>query len=840
MKKKTTSARRRTHDGSKNYEISGIVIFCFGIFAFISLFGGGTGIMGKWVSDGIHFLFGLAAPAAALFLVLFGARYALASRGISMSRRNVLLAVLCVLFLCLVHHYYVPKGREMEISEILSYGGIIGGSLTSFFHLALGEIGTTILLLGFMVVDVLLLTHWSLSRGAEKVGTKAQKIGAKTGERLGGMAQKIRDKKAALDAARSAARLEELKDKPTEFIFKKKKKEEPEVEEVTEEAPPQDPTLLEEAASAKPQEEAIEEEAAKEIPPNTMEEGERESADEEIMPPPVPLPESEEPEEEEMAGEMEEEPEIPGEETPSSPAAEEGTPSRPPVTGIVKKEYKFPPLSLLHTDHAKGESQSDVAKNASIIESTLKSFGVMARVIHASVGPTVTRFELRPEVGVRVSRIEGLSNELAMALAATHIRIEAPIPGKSAVGIEIPNSRSASVPLRDVLDSSEFKNGKGHILVALGKDITGKPVVTDLSKMPHLLIAGSTGSGKSVCINSIITSIIYHSRPEDVKLMLIDPKVVELSVYNGIPHLRTEVITNMKKAEGALNWAVREMEARYQLFAGARVRNIEGYNKQNPDKKMPYILIIVDEFADLMNVAAKEVEVLIQRLTQKARAAGIHLILATQRPSADVITGVIKSNIPSRIAFMVESALNSRIILDEGGAETLLGKGDMLFKQAGALTTVRIQGAFISDEEVEAVVDYVRKECMEQEKAPVTYEPIDLSVPEKNENTGAEEEEEQDSLLEEAAEWVLDTKRASVSALQRRFRIGYTRAGRLMDSMERLGIVGPAEGAKPRDILMDKAKARDLFEQMKNGGPAEPEKTETEKDGAQAGRESAG
>lgn len=335
--------------------------------------------------------------------------------------------------------------------------------------------------------------------------------------------------------------------------------------------------------------------------------------------------------------------------------------------------------------------------------------------------------------------------------------------------------------------------------------------MTDLAKMPHLLIAGSTGSGKSVCINSIITSIIYHSRPEDVKLMLIDPKVVELSVYNGIPHLRTEVITNMKKAEGALNWAVREMEARYQLFAGAKVRNIEGYNKQNPDKKMPYILIIVDEFADLMNVAAKEVEVLIQRLTQKARAAGIHLILATQRPSADVITGVIKSNIPSRIAFMVESALNSRIILDEGGAETLLGKGDMLFKQAGALTTVRVQGAFISDEEVEAVVDYVRNECLEQEKEPVKYEPIDLSVPDKKEETENEDEEEQDDLLEEAAEWVLDTKRASVSALQRRFRIGYTRAGRLMDSMERLGIVGPADGAKPREIRMDKMKAQELL-----------------------------
>lgn len=820
MKKKTVSARRRKNNRSGSYEISGIVIFCFGIFVLISLFSEGTGIMGKWVNDGIHFLFGLGSVLSALFLILFGARYALASRGIAANRRNVLLGVLFVLFLCLVHHYYVPQGKEMDISEILQYGGVIGGGLTAFFHLALGEIGTTILLLGLSVVDILLLTHWSLSEGAEKVGTKAQKISAKTGEKLGGMAQKIKERKASLEAARSAARLEVLKDKPTEFIFKKKKTEAEEAEpksELAEEEKENEKAVpspeTEEAPSP-----AEEKETGEDNPPAA------EEPEDFVMP---PLPETEEPEEapapepeEALPSEKsEEEPQpLPEEKkTEEEAVKEEGekSPVRPPVTGIVKQEYRFPPLSLLHTEGAKGESGSDVSKNAALIESTLKSFGVMAKVIHASVGPTVTRFELRPEVGVRVSKIEGLSNELAMALAATHIRIEAPIPGKSAVGIEIPNTRSVTVPLRDVLDSSEFRNGKGHILVALGKDITGKPVVTDLAKMPHLLIAGSTGSGKSVCINSIITSIIYHSRPEDVKLMLIDPKVVELSVYNGIPHLRTEVITNMKKAEGALNWAVREMEARYQLFAGAKVRNIEGYNKQNPDKKMPYILIIVDEFADLMNVAAKEVEVLIQRLTQKARAAGIHLILATQRPSADVITGVIKSNIPSRIAFMVESALNSRIILDEGGAETLLGKGDMLFKQAGALTTVRVQGAFISDEEVEAVVDYVRKECLEQEKAPVKYEPIDLSVPEKEESGQTEEEEEQDELLQEAAEWVLDTKRASVSALQRRFRIGYTRAGRLMDSMERLGIVGPAEGAKPREILMDKNRAQQLFEETR-------------------------
>ncbi len=494
------------------------------------------------------------------------------------------------------------------------------------------------------------------------------------------------------------------------------------------------------------------------------------------------------------------------------PAAAIAAPA-PPVPEVP--QYQFPPLSLLHAGKSGGSGSTDTAQKASLIETTLNSFGVHAKVIHYSVGPTVTRFELKPEMGVRVSKIEGLSNELAMALEATHIRIEAPIPGKSAVGIEIPNTKAASVPLHDVLASDEFQLGKGHILVALGKDITGKTVVTDLAKAPHLLIAGSTGSGKSVCINSIITSIIYHSRPDEVKLMLIDPKVVELSVYNGIPHLRTEVVTDMKKAQGTLNWAVREMEARYQLFAGARVRNIEGYNKANPDKKMPYILIIVDEFADLMNVAAKEVEVLIQRLTQKARAAGIHLILATQRPSADVITGVIKSNIPSRIAFMVESGLNSRIILDEGGAESLLGKGDMLFKQAGALSTVRIQGAFISDEEVEDVVNYVRNECLKQE-AVVTYEPIDLSIPEKTDNP-EDMDEEKDDLLPEAAEWVLDTKRPSVSALQRRFRIGYTRAGRLMDHMQRLGIVGPAEGTKPREILMEKSQLAAVLKAEEEG-----------------------
>ncbi len=846
--KRKTERPRRTQKSSRgsSYEITGVALFLFGLFVLFSLFSDNTGTFGSVSNTGTHFLLGVGAPLGALLMMGFGAHYAVTSRGISWNRRVALGILLVMLLLVTLHHFAVPFGEEMEISAILSYGGIIGAGFCSLFHEVLGFWGTTFLLLGAVVSDVLLLTHWSLSAGAQKVGSKAQVIGKKTGQKFEDVATKLREKKAAMDAARSAARLEVIEEKPTEFIYKKNTEkdteEEPiEVDEVSqtvvtpdvEAAPVVEDTSIDEVAPA--EDTAIEETDPAEEPVAEAEED---------MPPAPPLPEDvvetteqeipveepvEESEGEAVVPASEEEDPIsseeiegePGDETDEAeepeeieeepaPAEEEEAPqvavaSAAAVAAPIPEEpqYQFPPLSLLHAGKSGAGGSTDTAQKASLIETTLNSFGVHAKVIHYSVGPTVTRFELKPEMGVRVSKIEGLSNELAMALEATHIRIEAPIPGKSAVGIEIPNTKAASVPLHDVLASDEFQLGKGHILVALGKDITGKTVVTDLAKAPHLLIAGSTGSGKSVCINSIITSIIYHSRPDEVKLMLIDPKVVELSVYNGIPHLRTEVVTDMKKAQGTLNWAVREMEARYQLFAGARVRNIEGYNKANPDKKMPYILIIVDEFADLMNVAAKEVEVLIQRLTQKARAAGIHLILATQRPSADVITGVIKSNIPSRIAFMVESGLNSRIILDEGGAESLLGKGDMLFKQAGALSTVRIQGAFISDEEVEDVVNYVRNECLKQE-AQVTYEPIDLSIPEKADSV-EDMEEEKDDLLPEAAEWVLDTKRPSVSALQRRFRIGYTRAGRLMDHMERLGIVGPAEGTKPREILMDKA-----------------------------------
>lgn len=359
-----------------------------------------------------------------------------------------------------------------------------------------------------------------------------------------------------------------------------------------------------------------------------------------------------------------------------------------------------------------------------MLESTLRSFGVSVRITDVSVGPTVTRYELEPAPGVKVSRITNLQDDIALQLAATHIRIEAPIPGKSAVGIEVPNEKTAEVALRDVLDDSSFKNRKGGVPVALGKDITGRPVVTDLTKMPHLLIAGSTGSGKSVCINTIIMSILFHQQPDDVKLILIDPKVVELSVYNGIPHLRIPVVTEAKKAAGALQWAVREMESRYQQFSYAHVRDIGGYNKLNPEQRLPFIVIIIDELADLMMAASDSVEDAICRLAQKARAAGIHLVLATQRPSVDVITGVIKANIPSRISFAVSSQVDSRTILDMAGAEKLIGKGDMLFNPMGAANPVRVQGAFVSDEEVEAVANYIKTEAVQGE---VRYEAINLT-----------------------------------------------------------------------------------------------------------------
>ena len=470
------------------------------------------------------------------------------------------------------------------------------------------------------------------------------------------------------------------------------------------------------------------------------------------------------------------------------------------------RPYHFPSLDILAKGKGSQNNGEEVAHNAMMLENVLSNFGITAKVVNATQGPTVTRYEIEPAPGVKVSRIVNLTDDIALNLAAQHIRMEAPIPGKSAIGIEVPNKTTEAVHLRDVLDCSDFKDARGGIPVGLGKDIAGKPVITDLAKMPHLLVAGTTGSGKSVCVNTLISSILFSRKPEEVKLLLIDPKMVELSIYNGIPHLMAPVVTDMKKAAAVLRWAVREMEARYKAFAASGKRDIKSYNEAHPKAAMPLIVLIIDELADLMMTAPDDIEESISRLAQMARAAGIHMVLATQRPSVNVITGSIKANVPSRISFAVGSQIDSRTILDMAGAEKLLGKGDMLFAPIGANKPIRVQGAFISDDEVEKLVEFVKAQREPEYDNTVTQE----AEKEAEKESSDDNDVYRDELLERAVNLVMESGQASVSMLQRRFRIGYTRAARLVDTMEDLKIVGPSMGSKAREILMspEQAKAR--------------------------------
>jgi len=474
--------------------------------------------------------------------------------------------------------------------------------------------------------------------------------------------------------------------------------------------------------------------------------------------------------------------------------------------------YMTPPVSLLQEPVQKKRSalvEKTVVGNARLLEETLKSFGVSAKVNQVSRGPVITRYELQPAPGVKVSRIVSLSDDIALNLAAPGVRIEAPIPGKAAIGIEVPNKNVAPVLLREVLESDSFFNHPSKLAFALGKDIAGKNIIADIAKMPHMLIAGATGSGKSVCINSMIVSILYKATPDEVRLIMIDPKVVELNTYNGIPHLMIPVVTDPKKAAGALNWTVQEMVSRYKKFADKGVRDIETYNDRlsAEETRLPQIVVIIDELSDLMMVAPGDVEDAICRLAQMARAAGIHLVIATQRPSVDVITGVIKANIPSRIAFAVSSQTDSRTILDMGGAEKLLGRGDMLFYPSGLNKPIRVQGAFITEKEVEAVVT-----CIKNQNAGPNY---NMEVMEE---TAAEEDSKhddyEDELLPDAIEVVIDAGQASISMIQRRLRVGYARAARLIDEMEKRGLISGFDGSKPRNVLISK---EEFEEQYKEG-----------------------
>ena len=506
---------------------------------------------------------------------------------------------------------------------------------------------------------------------------------------------------------------------------------------------------------------------------------------------------------------------------PQPPAGEEGAAPHPDNTVAPamaeeppeeKPQYTFPPLNLL--DEPRTASQQDTTRelkqNAELLENTLKSFGVQARIIDVSRGPAVTRYELQPAAGVKISRVTGLADDIALNLSAAGVRIEAPIPGKPAIGIEVPNKVISTVSIKEMLDSPAFQNAASPLTVALGKDITGGVAVADIAKMPHVLIAGATGSGKSVCINSIIISLLYKSSPDQVKFLMIDPKVVELGVYNGIPHLLVPVVTDPKKAAGALCWAVGEMLRRYKSFADTGVRDIKGYNRLAEENgelsPMPQVVIIIDELADLMMASPKDVEDYICRLAQMARAAGMHLVIATQRPSVDVITGLIKANIPSRISFAVSSTVDSRTILDSGGAEKLLGRGDMLFAPVGAPKPMRIQGCFVTDQEVERVVTFV-KEGEQPDYDEEVIQEIDRQAAASgkgNGSSGGEDGGGEDELLSDAIEIVVEAGMASTSLLQRRLKVGYARAARLVDEMEQRGIVGPFEGSKPRQVLLTK------------------------------------
>ena len=475
--------------------------------------------------------------------------------------------------------------------------------------------------------------------------------------------------------------------------------------------------------------------------------------------------------------------------------------------------YQLPPLDLLEepVQRDRSNDEAEIMNQCAILEQTLADFKVNAKVVAVTRGPSVTRFELEPAPGVKVSSVVNLADDIALRLAAPGVRIEAPIPGKAAIGIEAPNTTNEPVNFREVVDNKAIRENPSKLCVGLGRDISGNVISIDLSKMPHLLVAGSTGSGKSVCINTLLTGILYKALPEEVKLILVDPKVVELTNYNGIPHLLVPVVTDAKKAASALHWAVSEMERRYKVFADTRVREIKSYNAQ-AEEKMPYIVIVIDEMSDLMMVAKADVEDAILRLAQKARAAGIHLVLATQRPSVDVITGIVKANIPSRIAFAVSSQTDSRTILDMGGAEKLLGKGDMLFYPTGTNKPLRVQGAFVSDAEINGVVDFIKDQAI-----PVEYseEVTSQALPSDAGSSGGAGatggQDEMDELFEDAVSMVLDVGQASSSMLQRRFRIGYTRAARLVDTMEELGIVGPAVGSKPRELLMTRQEAEAAF-----------------------------
>jgi len=768
MKKVQKKAAKQPLDTGRKYELLGIVFFTVGIISLIGLLGLNVGFVGFYFAKVLAYMFGIGAYIVPLFIMLIGWRYICLHQSIRYSRRFMAVVVLLCLMLAAYHHFTTVPGNEILPESLKSGGGLIGGGLLFMLRKFFGVDGTIIILFAGMLGSVLLATSWSLAVGIFKTKAQAQN---------------------GLDTAKQTIsatyeKIVEVEARVKQSVYNQEKDahfSEEDLPATVAEEPAVSTAAIEAELESLPEELTAEKEASISIQymPDELEET---AISEEALPFEPPAVESSRLQDSLATVEV--------------PLAEQ--------TAAAENlaDYKLPVVKFILSKAVKEKNkqlEKEIAENAKVLEETLASFNVKAKIINACHGPAVTRYELEPAPGVKVSKIVNLADDLSLKLAAPSVRIEAPIPGKAAIGIEVPNRELAGVQLREVLEQDKFSNAKSKLTVGLGMDIGGQAVVADLAKMPHLLVAGATGSGKSVCINTLISSVLFKARPDEVKFILIDPKMVELSNYNGIPHLMVPVVTDAKKAASVLNWAVQEMEKRYAKFASHGVRDMERYNRSTEEEKMPAVIIIIDELADLMMVAPHDVEDAICRLAQKARAAGLHLVLATQRPSVDVITGIIKANIPSRISFSVSSQIDSRTILDMSGAEKLLGKGDMLYYPVGTPKPVRVQGAFISDQEVEDLLDFIRQQGAEAEANEEIISFTENALKQEEDGPG---KDLQDELMEKAIDVVLSTGQASSSNLQRRFRIGYTRAARLIDTMEEMQIIGPNRGSKPREILM--------------------------------------
>ena len=845
----STKRRSTAPNGSgRKYELIGLILLTFALISGVGILGLNVGFVGFFFADFFRYLFGWGAPFALLIIALISLQYIIHHRGLLYTKKFFGVIGLFVSLLAVWHHFVVPVDEEILPQNLADGGGLIGGGLLFLLRSCFGVDGAIILLSTIVVGSVLLATTWSLASGYMKTKEQAKKganaagvVLQTTREKVSAVAEKIETKTSAIaHDTLSAVPYNQVNDPM--FAEEHKKTDTAQAEEIVETTSPEpeaEPLPCEEnevqeaeavqmydVLASTTESPSIEEEPEAPAPIPFDYEQEIEAQDDEPL---MPVEQSSIitdaciPVEEEEDDAVEEHADVPDCLSVEEPAVSLVSPPPAPPTSTVADEttgerpYELPKVTHILSKHIKKENETlaqEIKENAHVLQQTLESFHVNAKVVSFCHGPAVTRYDLEPAPGVKVSKITNLAEDIALQLATSSVRIE-PVPGKAAIGIEIPNRTLESVQLREVLENPQFQEASSKLTVGLGMDISGQAIFADIGKMPHLLVAGATGSGKSVCINTLISSILFKATPDEVKLILIDPKMVELSNYNGIPHLMVPVVTDPKKASSVLNWAVQEMEKRYSIFANHGVRDIKSFNRRYPEEKIPLIVIVIDELADLMMVSPKDVEDAICRILQKARAAGIHMILATQRPSVNVITGIIKANLPSRISFAVSSQVDSRTILDRGGAETLLGKGDMLFSPQGAPKPIRVQGAFISDEEVEMLLDFIRaqeQEISENEEL-IDYMESEAAGEDSAEDDGVQIK--QDQLLPDAIELVMSTGQASSSNIQRRLGVGYTRAARLVDTMEELRIIGPSVGGnKPRELLMTSEQAKELIKSI--------------------------